>query len=509
MYQQVKKLKEIGHTNTAISSITGLDFKTVKKYLEMSYEEYLSYHSSFKQKVKCFDPYRDEIIKIFQGANTSKVQASAIYDHLEELHGDLPASERSFRNYIAYLRNSGELQAKSGRIFEPVEPLPPGKQMQLDFGEYRTKSNKKYYILAAILSHSRCRYVKIYDRPLTTRILIEGLNDCFAFYGGVVKEIAIDQDRLMVVRENKGDFILTEDFKTFKNEMNFNLYVCRKADPQSKGKVENLVNFVKRSFFDTRTFINLDEARDSLARWLSRKANGKRCASTGQKPIEHLKEEQKFLAPLRNSIFAINDKEQRETRKLDKLGQISVRGVKLLLPPECRDKVVSVFISSDEVHVFDIKTDDKIAVYTLKTGVSKSHIVRQRSLKKLKYSEIKTKLQARFHFKEWNQFVEGNYERYKRFFIDQYNDFNKKFSNPCQNLLLEAVRYCLANKTFSMSQLYDTYNYLLQGNTFATESLSASYKLITSKHYQHVNVARREIQSYKSLVAENEQEVSL
>ena len=79
MYQKVKKLKEIGHTTTKIASITGLDFKTVKKYLKMSYEEYQNYFASFKNKTKCFDPYRNDIIKIFQGSNTTKVQASAIY----------------------------------------------------------------------------------------------------------------------------------------------------------------------------------------------------------------------------------------------------------------------------------------------------------------------------------------------------------------------------------------------------------------------------------------------
>jgi transposase len=500
MYQQVKKLKEIGHTITSIVSQTGLDFKTVKKYLKMSHEEYQIYFAGFKQKVKCFDPYREEIIKIFQGANTSKVQASAIYDHLEEVHGDLPGSERSFRNYMAYLRNNGELQSEPGRIYEPVDPLPPGKQMQLDFGEYRLKDNRKYYIFAAILSHSRCRYVKIYDRPLTTKILIEGLNDCFAYYGGIPKEIVIDQDHLMVVRENKGDILLTNDFKSFRDEMNFDLYVCRKSDPESKGKVENLVNFVKRSFFSTRNFIDLEDARERLSRWLARKANGKKCAPTGRKPAEHLEEERKFLNPLKNSIFAINDKSHREIRKLDKLGQISVRGVKLLLPLECRAKEVSVFISSKEVHVFDIKTDEKIAVYTLKTGISKTHIVRQKSLRTRKYSEMKAQLQSRFHFKEWNLFVDGNFQRYKRYFFDQYNDFQKKFPQPREDLLAKAVKYCLINKTFSMSQLYDTYKYLLQGNTFEPEPLPTEYKLVNNKHYQPVKVAKRKIETYKHLM---------
>lgn len=363
MYQEVKKLKKIGYTNTAIRSKTGLDAKTIRKYLKMSYEEYQHYSSNLKQKVKCFDPYYSEIISIIEQANTPNLQASSIYDHLEELHGDLPGSERSFRNYMAYLRQSGDLKKKAGRCYEPVEPLPPGKQMQLDFGEYRTNDNRKYYIFAAILSHSRCRYVKIYDKPLTTSVLISALSDCFTYYGGIPHEIVIDQDRLMVVEENKGDIVLTKDFNVFREEMDFDLYVCRKSDPESKGRVENLVKFVKRSFFSTRTFEDLDDARNRLSRWLSRKANGKKCAPTGRKPIEHLEDEQKFLKPLRNTIFAINDKCNRENRKLDKLGQISVKGVKLCLPSDKRKKEVSIFVSADEVHVFDIETDEKIAVY--------------------------------------------------------------------------------------------------------------------------------------------------
>ena len=500
MYQQVKKLKEIGHTVSAIASKTGLDFKTVKKYLCMSYEEYQSYFSAFRQRVKVFDPYRDEIITIFQDANTAKVQASAIYDHLEEQHGELPASERSFRNYMAHLRTNGDLQQKQERIYEPVEPLPPGMQMQLDFGEYRLKDNSKYYIFAAILSASRCRYVKIYNRPLTTKDLINGLNDCFEYYGGIPRQVVIDQDHLMVVNENKGDIHLTHDFKTFQEEMNFELYVCRKADPESKGKVENLVNFVKRSFFTTRCFNDLDEARTRLARWLVRKANGKKCAATGRKPIEHLEEEKKFLNPLRNSIFAICDKTRRELRKVDKLGQVSVHSVKLMLPAECRGKTVSVFIGADDVHVFDIKTDEKLAVYTLKTGISKTHIVRQKSLRLLKYADLKNKLIARFRFKEWNLFVEENYQKYQRYFVDQYNDFQKKFStDPEMEQFEDAVKYCIDNKTVSMSQLCDTYKYLMQGNILVKETQRPEYRLLADNRYQSPKVAKRDIRAYTNL----------
>lgn len=68
----------------------------------------------------------------------------------------------------------------------------------------------------------------------------------------------------MIVDENKGDVVLTREFQQYRDEMGFDLYVCRKADPESKGKVENLVKFVKRSFFATRSFSDLQEARERL-----------------------------------------------------------------------------------------------------------------------------------------------------------------------------------------------------------------------------------------------------
>lgn len=308
MYQKLKILKQVGHTTSSIASLTGLDIKTVKKYENMSEEEYWQYFNAFRQRVKCFDIYENEIISIHQNANSKKVCASAIYDLLEERYGDLPATERSFRNYMAYLRLSGKLDSPKTRIYESVEQLPLGKQLQVDFGQYRIKDGIKYYIFAAILSASRCRYVKIFQRPLNTLDLIQSFNDCFLYYGGMPSEVVIDQDRLMVVDENRGDIILTKDFKAFKEEMGFKLYVCRKADPESKVKVENLVNFVKRSFFTPRTFSSLEEAQDRLSKWLIRKANGKRCAATGQIPWVHLEEERKHFKPIKNSIFSVSDK---------------------------------------------------------------------------------------------------------------------------------------------------------------------------------------------------------
>jgi IS30 family transposase len=44
----------------------------------------------------------------------------------------------------------------------------------------------------------------------------------------------------MVSSENRRDIIYTKDFKQFIEEMDLKMYVCRKSDPESKGKMENV-----------------------------------------------------------------------------------------------------------------------------------------------------------------------------------------------------------------------------------------------------------------------------
>ena len=142
------------------------------------------------------------------------------------------------------------------------------------------------------------------DHPFSTMEVILHLLDCFEYIGGRPEELVIDQDRLMVVSENSGQIIFTKQFRSFIEEQELRLWVCRKAEPQSKGKVENLIKFVKTSFFSARCFYQVSEIPAKLNLWLSRRANGKICQATGRIPRVVLQEEeQKCLRSLRASVF--------------------------------------------------------------------------------------------------------------------------------------------------------------------------------------------------------------
>jgi transposase len=69
------------------------------------------------------------------------------------------------------------------------------------------------------------------------------------------------------------------------------MYVCRVADPETKGKIENLVKYVKNNFLCARDFKDVNEVNESVSRWLKRRANGKISQATKQIPAVIIEKE--------------------------------------------------------------------------------------------------------------------------------------------------------------------------------------------------------------------------
>ena len=69
-------------------------------------------------------------------------------------------------------------------------------------------------------------------------------------------------------RQRHADQCVFEDFCA---EQGLKLWVCNKADPESKGPIENSVGFVKKNFFSARKITCIDDVWRSLPGWLERK----------------------------------------------------------------------------------------------------------------------------------------------------------------------------------------------------------------------------------------------
>jgi len=100
-----------------------------------------------------------------------------------------------------------------------------------------------------------------------------------------------------LVEERLGELLLTREFKDYVFEQEFQLHFCRKADPQSKGKVENVVKYVKQNFLYNRTYFNIDTLNDDALGWLGRTANALPHAFTQKEPCSEWIVELPFLKP--------------------------------------------------------------------------------------------------------------------------------------------------------------------------------------------------------------------
>src|SRR5699024_8611599 len=225
-------------------------------------------------------------------------------------------SENTVRNYVNYLREHYHIpKVTLTRIYGAVNELPPGQQMQVDFGEIMVDTSsggrQKLYVAGFILSHSRFKYVEWLARPFRTQDLIRIQGNAFQYFGGMTEEIVYDQDRLLAVSENAGDLILTESFTQYQRFRRFRIELCRKSDPESKGKIEQVIKYIKNNFARHRIFDNLSTWQQAALRWLKRTGNYKVHHNIKKRPFEVHALEKPHLQTVRENIayVAVTDNE--------------------------------------------------------------------------------------------------------------------------------------------------------------------------------------------------------
>ena len=507
MYQKIQTYKRQGFLKAEVCRKLKLDPETVAKYYDMSESEYLEYQRSQTYRDKAFDPYEESILEVYRENDFKKLPTSAIFDYLEEKNGHLPGNEQTLRNYIRYLIDINQLEFKCKlRMYKKVPELPFGKQLQIDFGEYKTRSELKLYIFAAVLSRSRYKFIGFQDKPFTTLDLIFHLLNCFDYIGGMPEEIVIDQDSVMVVAENHGDIIYTKDFAYFIQEMGLRMYVCRKADPESKGKIENAIGFVKKNFLSVRDFKTLEEAQESLKRWLIRRANGKISQATKRIPADMIEEEREHLRPIKNSIYRKDTIIGREERKADENALISVGASQYSVPVEYKDRSVDIYATDTELFVFDRYTGVQIAEQDISLIPGKKITKKEHYRNNGKGTrEMRNEVIEMFALENWKRFAQANFKKLSRYVRDQCLEAQRHFRGDIDLESLDrALEFCLEHKTYTMANLSDTYRYYKSLSGTEEEDILSKIEpqlKEVAQYKKDIRVSKRDIGVYKSLVS--------
>jgi hypothetical protein len=119
--------------------------------------------------------------------------------------------------------------------------------------------------------------------------------------------------------------------------MGFTPKVCRVRSPQTKGKVERLVRYVKENFLPGRRFEDLDDLNRQAVAWC-RDANGKVHHTTGKIPLQALASEKLLELPSQAKL----DQYRWEDRIVTHDGMVSFDGIRYGVPWQYSGKEVRV-----------------------------------------------------------------------------------------------------------------------------------------------------------------------
>lgn len=178
-----------------------------------------------------------------------------------------------------------------------------GEFAQFDFGETRVAltdgTHHVVHFAAYRLKYSRWMHVVLVPNE-RVEALIRALLDSFQHAGpGVPLRVVFDNPKTVVVRRAEGRPIWHATLAQVAIDFGFTIEVCTPRQPQQKGAVENLVGFVKRSFFRARRFQDLTtDLPQQLVAWLTEVNTVRPCRATKEIPATRLTAEQGRLKPL-------------------------------------------------------------------------------------------------------------------------------------------------------------------------------------------------------------------
>ena len=171
----------------------------------------------------------------------------------------------------------------------------PGKQSQVDFGEFEyidiDGKKRKLYAFSMIPGYSRMRYAE-FTTDISTENVIKMHLNAFQFFGGFTDTILYDNMKQIVIdRKIKvSESTFNSKFMDFAEYYGIVIRLCYPYRPETKGKIENTIKYLRYNFFNGRTFTDLNDINMQCSEWLKR-INSQIHGTTHEIPVERLKNE--------------------------------------------------------------------------------------------------------------------------------------------------------------------------------------------------------------------------
>lgn len=246
---------------------------------------------------------------------------------------------------------------------------PPGKQLQIDFGEKVIMLGGKgvrIHFFVAVLGYSRRIYVKAFSAE-NTACWLNGIESSFRYFESIPCEIVSDNTRCLIKEHRVHNHAVPIDrYKSFCDYWNVTPVACSLFYPQSKGKVERAVRYVKENALQGKTFETLKDLNFWLEKWCREFSDKRKLADLGlMNPQERFLIEQGYMRRCQQlgiaDVIEVN-------RQVSATGLIRIDGEFYRVPDTLINKEVQVLHDDRSITVSRkgipvIELDKRTSVY--------------------------------------------------------------------------------------------------------------------------------------------------
>lgn len=349
-------MKDMHRRGVSISEIarrTGRDRKTVRKAVSTELGGGAKPRRTKRKKLSAYAGYLEQ--RVGEGVyNATKLYAEIKrlgYAGGRTLVKDFVQTRRPQRPPVATVR------------FETA----PGEQGQVDWGYFgyigHRQQQRRLYAFVLTLGWSRAMYLE-FTVAANLAWFLRCHCHAFDYLGGVPRQIVHDNLKSAVVQRTGGVVQWNRTYLDFADYYGFTPHACRPYRPQTKGKVESGIKYVRGNFWPGLHFADLADLNQQAQAWLDQTANVRVHGTTGERPCDRLVQEQ-LLAHTGKPPYDTSLTFYRQSSR-DLL--ISYEGNFYSVPAAFAQQRVLVKVDEhDELHIFSL-CGEHLASHTLATG---------------------------------------------------------------------------------------------------------------------------------------------
>ena len=343
---EVEILLRAGHSKAGVARLAGVSLRSVNRIAEEAPVVHVD-DAAEREKRRIGRP---SIVEDFREIVIKMLEEKPDLPSLEILRRVREAGYQGGKTVLYALVAS--VRPKEIKPLIRFEGLP-GEFSQHDFGQvdvtFLDGSTRRVHFFASRLKYSRFIRVSVV-KDETVESLVRNLAEHLDSWGGAPLMCVFDRPKTVALKWRRNGEVTEWNpvFAYVMLELGIGVELCWPQQPQQKGAVENLVGFVKSSFFKVRRFHDLEDLEQQLVAWHGEVNQERPCRATGVIPAVRLAEE---TSRLRSLKVHPKDLALRIPVYVGPTGTVLHDGHPYSMPPEAISMPATLYLYADRVRI--------------------------------------------------------------------------------------------------------------------------------------------------------------